>query len=129
MGRLDFNGANAPLSLGGTSVTVGGKTAYVDYISPTQVNAQVPSGIGTGSQTVVLTTAGGPSIGTSVTVNAVEPGILAPSAFKLSAGQYAAALFPDGVTYVLPPGSVPGIPQARAKAGNTILLMGSDLGR
>ena len=124
----DFTGAQAPLSLGGTSVTIGGKTAYVDYISPTQVNAQVPSGIGTGSQTLVLTTAGGSSIGTTLTVNAVEPGILAPSAFKLPAGQYAAALFPDGVTYVLPPGSVPGIPQARAKAGNTILLYGIGFG-
>src|SRR5579872_7429571 len=74
----DFNGVQAPTSLGGTTVTIGGQPAYVDYISPNQVNAQVPSGIGTGPQKLVVTTFGGASAGTTMTVNAVEPGILAP---------------------------------------------------
>ena len=124
----DFNGAQAPTSLGGTTVTIGGLPAYVDYVSPQQVNVQVPSGVGTGQQTLVVTTFGGPSAGTSITVNAVEPGILAPSAFNLPAGQYAAALFPDATTYVMPPGSVIGVPQKRAKSGDTITLYGIGFG-
>ena len=124
----DFNGLQAPTALGGTRVTVGGKPAYVDYVSPHQVNAQVPSGIASGPQPVIVTTAGGSSIATTVTVNAVEPGILAPGVFKLAAGQYAVALFPDGKTFVLPPGLVAGVPTARAKPGDTILLYGVGFG-
>lgn len=124
----DFNGAQAPTTLGGTTVTVGGKAAYVDFVSPHQVNAQVPSGLAAGPQPVVVTTFGGPSVAFTATTNATQPGILAPAVFKLAAGQYAAALFPDGVTYVLPPGSVVGVPQRRAKSGDTIILYGIGFG-
>ena len=127
-GGSDFNGVQAPTSLGGTTVTIGGKPAYVDYVSPEQVNAQVPSGIGTGPQPVVVTTFGGPSVATNVTVNAIEPGILAPSAFKVAAGQYVVALFPNGTTYVLPPGLTNAVPTARAKPGDTIILYGVGFG-
>lgn len=124
----DFNGANAPTAIGGTTVTVAGKPAYIDYVSPNQVNAQVPSGIASGNQTVVVTTAGGPSVGTTVTVNTTEPGLLAPAVFDVSAGQYVAALFPNASTYVLPPGITGGVPTARAVPGNTITLYGIGFG-
>jgi uncharacterized protein (TIGR03437 family) len=127
-GGADFNGAQAPTALGGTTVTVGGKAAYVDYVNHNQVNAQVPSGIASGPQPVVVTTAGGASLATTVTVNAVEPGILAPASFILSAGQYAVALFPDGKTYVLPRGTNAGVPVAPAKPGDTIILYGVGFG-
>jgi uncharacterized protein (TIGR03437 family) len=93
-------------------------------VSPNQVNVQVPSGIGAGPQPVVVTTFGGASLASNVTVNAVEPGILAPAAFKLAAGQYAVALFADGITYALPPG----VPTARTKPGDTIILYGVGFG-
>ncbi len=127
-GGADFNGAQAPTALGGTTVTIGGKAAYVDYVSPGQVNAQVPSGIAIGPQAVVVTTAGGASLATTVTVNPVEPGILAPASFILPAGQYAVALFPDGKTYVLPRGTNAGVPVAPAKPGDTIILYGVGFG-
>jgi uncharacterized protein (TIGR03437 family) len=60
-GGADFSGVNAPTSLDGTKVTVGGQAAFIDYISPGQVNAQVPSNVGTGSQPIVVTTAAGTS--------------------------------------------------------------------
>ncbi len=125
----DFNGAQAPTSLGGTSVTVGGKAAFVDFVSPGQVNVQVPSGLTPGQQPVVVTTFGGSSLPYSVTLNATQPGILAPPQFKLSAGQYAVALFPNGTTFVLPPGLVSGaVATARAKPGDTITLYGVGFG-
>jgi uncharacterized protein (TIGR03437 family) len=72
----DFSGVNAPTSLDGTSVTIGGQKVFIDYISPGQVNAQVPSAVGTGSQGVVVTTSAGASAPYTITVNAVEPGLL-----------------------------------------------------
>lgn len=122
----DFNGVFAPTKLGGTSVTIGGKPAYINFVSPGQVNAQVPSGLATGPQPVVVTTYGGPSIARTITVNNVQPGLLAPAVFKLAAGQYVAALFPDGVTFVLPP--LVGAPTARAKPGDTIVMYGVGFG-
>jgi len=124
----DFQGANAPSALGGTTVTVAGKPAYIDFVSPHQVNVQVPSGIAAGRQTLVVTTAGGPSAGTSVTVNVVEPGLLAPAAFHFGPGQYVVALFPNGATYVLPPGATSSVPTARARPGDTITLFGVGFG-
>ncbi len=42
-GSADFNGNNAPTALSGTSVTINGQPAFVSFISPQQVNVQVPS--------------------------------------------------------------------------------------
>lgn len=125
-GSSDFKGNLAPTALAGTTVTIGGLPAYIDFVSPGQVNAQVPSGVPMGPQPVIVTTAGGSSLARTITVNPVEPGMLAPAVFKLPAGQYVAALFPDGVTFVLPP--IPGAPTARAKPGDTIIFYGVGFG-
>ena len=124
----DFSGAQAPLALGGTTATVAGKPAYVEFVSPAQVNLNIPSGVPAGLQKVVITTPGGSSIGTSVMVNAVQPGLLAPPATKLNGVQYAVALFPDAVTYVLPPAAIAGVPSRRAKPGDIITLYGIGFG-
>ena len=124
----DFNGNTAPTGLGGTTVTIGGQPAFIDYVSPTQVNAQVPSNISPGLQQVVVATPGGTSAAYSINVNVTEPGMLAPAVFNLKAGQYVAALFSDGVTFVLPPGSVSGVASARAKPGDTIVFYGVGFG-
>jgi virginiamycin B lyase len=124
----DFNGENAPTSLDAVSVTVGGQAAFIDYISPGQINALVPSNAPTGSQQVVVTTALGTSAPYQVTVNATEPGLLAPSSFDIGGTQYAVALFTDGVTYVLPTGAIPGIASRPANPGDTIVLYGIGFG-
>lgn len=124
----DFNGINAPTSLDGTSVTIGGQPAFVSYISPAQINVNVPSTIGTGSQPLVITTANGKSTTQAVTVNAEQPALLSPPAFNIGGVQYVVALFPDNVTYVLPTGAIPGVPSRPAKAGDTIMLYGIGFG-
>jgi uncharacterized protein (TIGR03437 family) len=124
----DFSGVNAPTSLDGTKVTVGGQPAFIDYISPGQVNAQVPSNAPTGNQPVVVTTAAGASSAYAVTVNAEQPGLLAPSTFSTGGKQYAVALFSDGTTYVLPPGAISGVPSRRAQPGDSITLYGIGFG-
>jgi uncharacterized protein (TIGR03437 family) len=123
----DFNGNLAPTNLGGTTVTVGGEPAFIDYVSPGQVNAQVPSGIAAGLQPVVVTTIGGASNAYSVQVNPTEPGLLAPPSFLFDGHQQVVALFSGTFTYVLPV-TVPGINTARAKPGDNITLYGVGFG-
>jgi uncharacterized protein (TIGR03437 family) len=127
-GIADFRGTAAPTTLGATTVTIGGQSAFIYYVSTGQVNAQVPSNVPPGSQPVVVTTPGGKSAAFPVTVNVTEPGLLSPAVFNLNAGQYITALFPDLVTYVLPPGSIPGVASARAHPGDTIVFYGIGFG-
>jgi len=124
----DFDGNTGPTALAGTTVTVGGQSAFIDYVSPTQVNVQVPSNVATGPQPVVVNTPGGTSSPYTLTVNVTEPGMLAPAVLNLAAGQYVGAVFPDGVTFVLPPGLVSGVPTSRAKPGDTIVIYGIGFG-
>jgi uncharacterized protein (TIGR03437 family) len=126
--NADFHGLNAPSVLDGTSVSIGGQAAFLSYISPTQLDAQVPSDVGTGTQPMVVTTAGGSSAPYMVTVNATQPGLLAPPSFQAGGKQYVVAISADGSSYILPPGAVPGVPARRAKPGETIILVGVGFG-
>jgi uncharacterized protein (TIGR03437 family) len=123
----DFTGMTAPMSLEGTSVMIGGQAAFIGYVSPGQVNAQVPSNIAPGSQNLVLTTAAGGSSPYTVTVNSVQPGLLAPASFLAAGKQYVVAVFGDG-SMALPPGLVPGVNSRRAKPGDVITLYGIGFG-
>jgi uncharacterized protein (TIGR03437 family) len=116
----------APTSLGGTTVSIGGLSAYIDYVSPGQVNAQVPSGVGSGSQQIVVATAAGQSVGSSITVNATEPGLLA--LYQIGGKQYVTALFSDASTVVMPAGAVSGVPSRPAHVGETITMYGIGFG-
>ncbi len=124
----DFNGPNAPTSLDGTSVTIGGIPAYVDFISDGQVNAQVPFTVGTGQQTVAVTNSVGTSALTTITVNATQPGLDAPNTFNIGGTQYVVALFTDNATYVAPPGAISGYASRQAKQGETIIMYGIGFG-
>lgn len=126
-GSSDFSGVIGPTTLGGTSVTIGGQEAFIDYISPLQVNVQVPGGVSTGAQPLVVTTAAGASAPFAVTVDATKPGLLAPSNFKIGGTQYVVAQFADG-SYVLPPGAIPGLTSQRAQPGDTIVIYGIGFG-
>jgi uncharacterized protein (TIGR03437 family) len=126
-GGADFKGVNAPTALDGTSVSIGGQAAFVDFISPLQVNALVPSNVGTGLQQLTVTTAAGISAPFNITVNSVQPGLLAPPSFSVNGKQYAVALFADG-TYVLPTGAISGLASRPAKPGDTIVLYGVGFG-
>lgn len=124
----DFNGSAAPTSLDGTSVTIGGQKGFVSYISPGQVNVQIPAGVAPGQQQLTVTSPNGTSAAYTVTVNAVQPSLLAPTAnFLIGGKQYVAALHTDG-TFVLPPGAIPGLQTRQAQPGETILLYGIGFG-
>lgn len=127
----DFNGNNAPTLLDGVEVLIGGQKAFIDYISssPGQINAQLPSNIPTGGPlqlTVMNGTAASSPI--DVTVNPVEPGLLAPSAFLIGGKQYVVALLPDNATYILPAGAIAGVASRPAQSGDVLTLYGIGFG-
>jgi len=125
-GGADFTGIQAPTVLDGVRVTIGGKPAFVRYVSPGQLNVQAPDGIAAGD-TLVVSTAQGASDPYPITVAARAPSVLAPAAFKVNGVQYAAALFSDGV-FVGSPNLIPGAPFRPAKPGDTIVLYGVGFG-
>jgi uncharacterized protein (TIGR03437 family) len=120
---------DAPTSLDGVSVSLGGQPAFVDYISPTQVNAQLPNANLPISSTFQLTVtyATATSAPVNLIVNATEPGLLAPPSFKIGGNQYVVAQFVDG-TYVLPTGAIAGVNSRPAMPGETIVIYGVGFG-
>ena len=124
----DFSGINAPVSLDGTRVTIGGQSALVSFISSGQVNVQAPLGVSAGSQQIVVTTGAGASSPYTVTVNAVEPGLLAPSSLIVGGKQYVAALFPDYATFAIPAGAIANVPSRPAKPADTLIIYGIGFG-
>ena len=123
----DFSYLVAPTSLSGTSVTIGGQPAFVDYISANQIDVQVPTNLTAGIQQITVTTAAGTSAPYAVTVASVEPGLLAPSSFNIGGKQYVAATFPDG-SFALPAGAIPGVTSRPAMPGDTVTLWGVGFG-
>ena len=64
-----------PATLGGTTVAIGGINAPLLYVSPGQINFQVPNELQSGSNNLVVTSASGSSSAFSVTVLAQAPAI------------------------------------------------------
>lgn len=124
----DFNGSNAPTALDGVSVTVNGRAAFIDYISPGQINALVPSNVGTGPMQVTVKNGAATSDAYSVVAKVMEPGLLAPPTFQINGRPYLAGLLPDGRTFTLPQGALSGTPSRPAKPGETIVLYGVGFG-
>jgi len=125
----DFNGYQAPTALGGTTVTVAGLSAYTYYVSPAQVNVQVPSGVPLGQQPVVVTTAGGTSSAYSINVNPAEPGLLATALFIINGNQNVDAVFSNALNTFVSPVGISGLNTAMAKAGDQITLYGIGFGQ
>ena len=123
----DFNGINAPTSLDGVKVTVGGQPAYVSYISPGQVNAQIPFNVSPGTAQLTVTNNTGTSAAYSITVNSLQPGLLAPVSFVAGGKSYILAQTTDQ-KLVMPTGAIPGLSTRPAKPGETLVLYGIGFG-
>ncbi len=123
----DFSGVNAPTLLDDVKVAIGGQPAYVDYISPGQVNAQVPSNVTPGQAQITVTNSAGTSAAYNITVNDVEPGLLAPPSFNIGGKQYVVAQHADN-SFVLPAGAISGLATTPAKPGETVVIYGIGFG-
>jgi len=120
-----------PTSLGGTSVTINGKAAYLSYVSPTQINLQAPIDTAMGPVPVVVTTTGGSSTST------VTLAQFAPSFLLLDSKHVAGIILRSngsgaygGGTYDIlgPTGNSLGYATVAAKAGDSVELFGVGLG-
>jgi uncharacterized protein (TIGR03437 family) len=108
-----------PTTVAGVSLSVGGQPAYINYVSPTQINALAPN-VGTGSVSVSVTNSAGTATATATALS-VQP------AFFLWVNKYAVATHLDG-TYAVGNGTFAGLTTVAAKPGETIILWGTGFG-
>jgi uncharacterized protein (TIGR03437 family) len=118
-----------PLSLGGTSVTVNSKPAYLWFVSPTQINFQAPDDTATGSVNVVVTT----TVGSYTSMATLSP--YGPS-FSLYNAKYAAGIVitpgqagnSGGGYDIIGPSGAFAFASRPVKAGETLVLYGVGFG-
>ena len=118
----DFVNGQLPTSLQGVSVIIDGKPAYVEYISPTQINVLAPDDATTGTVQVQVTTAQQ----NSNTLSAPKTQF-APAFFTYDGGAYVAAQHTD-YSLVGPANVLPGVTATPAQPGETILLYATGFG-
>jgi uncharacterized protein (TIGR03437 family) len=116
----DFIGGQMPTQLDSVTVTIGGRRAFVYYISSTQVNVLAPVGGLAGSEPVVLTNSDGSSAPVTVSQAAFSP------SFFLFGGKYVAATHANG-TYLGPEALGAGF--TPASPGDTVILYGNGFGQ
>lgn len=88
-------GPEKPLSqtLGGLTVRMGDRFLPLFFVSPSQINLQLPSDLGEGPQVLTVTTAGSPDVRAAFTVARSAPGIFTQTVKDES---HAVALHEDG---------------------------------
>ncbi len=96
-------GLPLPIAFADVIVTVNGLPTPLLYVSPAQINAQIPSGVATGTAQMVITVAGAASAAFPFNVQPSAPGV-----FQASAGEGAAALNQDGTLNTAGNPAVPG---------------------
>jgi len=123
-----------PTKLGGTSVTINNKPAYLSYAAPTLIDLQAPDDVARGPVNVTVTNANG---STSATVTLADQ---SPSFSLLGDAKHVAGIIarPDGsgsngtgansYDILEPTGTSLGYKTVAAKAGDTVVLFGVGFG-
>jgi uncharacterized protein (TIGR03437 family) len=120
-GGPDFVNNKMPTALSGVSATVNGKSAFVYYVSPTQVNILTPPDAMSGPVQVQVTAYGQTSASFTAQAQA-----LSPSFFVFTGGRYVAATHANG-SYLGPASLYPGS-TTPAKPGETVVLYANGFG-
>jgi len=106
------------------SVTFNDIAAPLVFVSPTQINAQLPwEVLASGTATVVVNRTSGSSPPATVQVSAFSPGIFS---VQFGVGQ-AIVFFPDGILAAAV-NSIPGLTTRPAKVGDTLIIFATGLG-
>ena len=118
----DFVNGQMPTALDGVSVSVNGKPAFVEYVSPTQINVLTPLDTTLGTVQVTVTIAGATSPPVWLPMRAAVPGF-----FQFSGSPYVAATHAAGnllgPTSLYPGATTPAAP------GETVTIYGSGFGQ
>ena len=120
-GGTDFFGNLMPQQLDGVSATVNGKSAYVYYISPTQVNILTPPDAILGPVQVVVNNNGATSAPATVSSQALSP------SFFIASGPYVLAQHGADSSLVGPTSLYPGS-STPAKPGEIVVLYANGFG-
>ena len=105
-----------PQTLGGVTVRVGDSLLPLFFVSPSQINVQLPSSLAPGAQTMIISAQGQPDVQASFTVGQDAPGIFP----QVADGQtFALALHGDGSAVT---------PESPAVSGETITVYGTGFG-
>lgn len=118
-----ISNGNLPTAVDGVSVMVGGKPAYVEYVSPTQVQVLTPTNLGLGSVAVQLTNAAGTSNSVSITSQQFAPGFFLWQNYQPVA-THNDATNSDAMKNL----TYPGFTTVPAKPGEYIILWGTGFG-
>ena len=125
-GRVGQGTLLLPTELDGVSVTVGGSPAFVQFISPNQINVLIDEDGMTGPVDVVVTTPLGQSLGTIATKTALRPQLFR---FSPNGRIYAAGVHLDG-TFLGPANLFGGAVATRpARPGDIVQLFGTGWGQ
>jgi uncharacterized protein (TIGR03437 family) len=108
-----------PTTLDGVSLSIGGQPAYIEYISPTQINAIAPS-VPAGSLPVIVTNSNGTSPAVNAQLSAEQPAFF-------QWGTYAVATRQD-FSLAVKNGTFTGTTTVPAKPGDVIILWGTGFG-
>jgi uncharacterized protein (TIGR03437 family) len=103
-------------SIAGVTVTVNDRILPLLYVSPEQINAQVPSDLGDGDYVLQVHNTGQDDISATFSIARNSPGLFFQT---LNSQQYALALHDDGSVVT---------PDSPAKPGETLSLLGTGFG-
>lgn len=123
-----FTGSTAPTTLGGVSVTVNNIPAFIQYVSPGQINIDAPQDSATGPVNIVVQNGAGASNTGTATRALVSPTLLTTPQFTAGSSNYVVAQTPDFSTFIGPVNLVPGTTFAPAKPGDTVIVYGTGCG-
>jgi uncharacterized protein (TIGR03437 family) len=108
-----------PTSLDGVSVMVGDQAAYIEYVSPTQIDAVAPS-VAAGLVPVTVTTAIGTSQAAMVQLSAEQPAFFQWGTYAVATRQ--------NFSIAVKNGTFPGTTTVPAAPGDVIILWGTGFG-
>ncbi len=126
-GGTDFVNNALPTTLQGVSVSINGEPAYVDYISPVQMDILVPPDVPAGPVQIQVTNNGLVSSTVSATMAAVAPAFFDFGPVNAAGNQYIAATHSNGSAGG-PPNYVTGVTSTPFTEGEIIILYGTGFG-
>jgi uncharacterized protein (TIGR03437 family) len=117
----DFAGTTMPVQLDKVSATVNGKSAYVYYISPAQINILTPPDAMSGAVQVAVTNSG-----TATAAFSAQAQPISPSFFVFNGGPYVAAEHVGGS--LIGPATLFQGASTPAKPGETVAIYANGFG-
>jgi len=118
----DFVNGKAPTVLDGVSVTVNNIPAFVEYVSPGQININTPEDTATGPVNIqIKNDIGTSNVGTAMR-SRLSPTLQSVVQFAAGGKNYVVAQTPAFNSFIGPPGLLAGVNFTPAKPGDTVIL-------